>query len=1608
MATSEEIAEAQAEIERRRRVREAQAELDRRRAAQALPLPVPPAEVPVFAPRETEMEASAREGQAALEQEELRLPSPGEVPGARIEEARAELERRRRGAETSVQAGSPAVTEEGSFMFPTFRPSRIRELPAAEAAAATAGTPGSAQEMTDNQLRTAILASAEGPRLTELSKELRAREQGAAQELRAKPTADVFAMARPPAGAPEGVRLYRDPDTGELRPPTAGEELWEALAKQPVMTAAAAKGAAERIAQSEKELQRRAAAGEDVGWFEFAGPAFSGILSTADETGPGTVETELGAALRSGLGTLSTLAAEGYFRGLGYEVDKNGIPKDPDDFGLAVANLRKRAGLPAVVSSLEVAPLTAAVTAAVRQVSPEAGATVERALLSIPQLAIPLPGVATESTEREPTSKDPEGRRRVSGVEVPSLLDDPRGFIEAESRRVARNIASGRTFADEFFDSPETREWYANVYGDEEAAFWAGAVSEIAIPAGPGTLARAAKGAAGAAAKSTLATKAADAFIRADLPGSSVVAAVVPGRASDGRIVRRVAEKVINDLAIDPAVMRQAKAAIRPTSNTFDEVMDDVGPIVDPAYRSPWAGAVSAGEGTEASLRAVREGDLAAPAKRFYTQLVRSVPDDLVLVTDNVAVPRALAGQARKIAIEGRQAATQRTNVEALADLAAIRRALGSAPPQASKYLDQAEKFLRESVARGERFVSTADRRLVDAYSRAASQPVNAALASVGSPIRLRANVTARSVSEIEDALGQGSELARRLTTPTSSGGVAVDNQVLDQVINELANRELLRRLPQQVRYTRDLTDAQVYLRNIGTSLERLVGQGPTARRLRAVAPSVRGVFGAPRVETAASAKIARDLGAAAQATVRQLGKDLAERAGASKSVDEALDQLMFEKVFGNGLSSRPVEEVWLKVLEAIYKSPEKAREVYGKARAASNIGVDAVPTMAAVRAVDRGFSGPGLLVEYEKAMLKVILEEGIRKQLAKTYKDRDLVEAGVDEMLTSATTGAVRTPAEISDRLRGLGFNPADTRTAEVENIFPGTVRTRVYDPITSRLEKVLGESGEEFVQFIETVEPRGRGPLLEMARAAFENVVTGFGRNVETSAKYGYILPNIPYVAGRSLFPVIMSLVTSGLRNTSDALAQVVNRRLAGGPLYTKDGRVFTPAELDELANTSGLGITATDTQRIGSLSDDILYDAFKAMRAAKIGGVTGKLLAGAFDEINPVTKVMGQRIAEAAEVSFRRGVFEARLVEGDTVSQAAEAARRSALDYSEVPGPVRDFVGRFIADAAQNWQLTVELVRLARSNPKAATVFYKSLQAKTREQDPYGVHGDRGLKSMGFVGIDEQDYYVPGFGGAYVPLEVLIASSKAPNEFLATMARSADLEQRDAMATVFEGGTELVRSGIDAALPLLRDLIEASEAAQDDTYRSTDVPRAKVMSDEGAFWAAAVAAHHADPDRSRGHWRAFTTVFQPEFVLPPAEMAAYPGAKDERKQYWKARPEGMPYLVWGQDVETNETVYKAMQPSAEGQFNLQLLRKAPFADLAQKLGWYYASMADTSTKAVTAPLEVRPEGVVPRVGFDKPETVARWFLAPAPTAAEERARQAAALAAGGAEAQ
>jgi hypothetical protein len=206
----------------------------------------------------------------------------------------------------------------------------------------------------------------------------------------------------------------------------------------------------------------------------------SGILTEAGESAGG-VETELGASLRSTLGWLSALAAEGYFRGLGYEVDRNGVPVDPDDLGLAVAQARRTIGIPDVVYPLQFPSKVG--REIVGAVSPEAEAQLTQLLQSVPQLAFPTPGVATESQTRKVTTFDPEGRRRVAKMAVPSPLEDFEGWKQAEVSRIARNVAAGRTMGDEFLDAPAVRDWYATIWGDPDAAYYAGSLAEVFVPA---------------------------------------------------------------------------------------------------------------------------------------------------------------------------------------------------------------------------------------------------------------------------------------------------------------------------------------------------------------------------------------------------------------------------------------------------------------------------------------------------------------------------------------------------------------------------------------------------------------------------------------------------------------------------------------------------------------------------------------------------------------------------------------------------------------------------------------------------------------------------------------------------------------------------------------------------------------------------------------------------------------------------------------------------------------------------------------------------------------------------------------------------------------------
>jgi hypothetical protein len=1581
--------EIQADRDRRRIERDREAR--RKERAKALPLPTEIEPTPEFQPLETERAASARESEEAYKAVAERMKPPDDM-GQTMESERSRLEAERTAGQRSIEPGQErAETEVQSYLLPTFRPTRIR---AVDPAARFAVSPAEAEpfELSDAQLDAAILASGEGTeQLKDLDLERRIRRREREEELRATPMEQVLARRAPAPGGPEGEVMYLDPDTGKLRQPTAFEEVVEAGAKQQIMSESAAKEASKRIKDAQSEFDRRVAKGEDVSWYEVAGPYFSGILSTPDETGAGTVETELGAALRSGLGTISALAAEGYFRGLGYEVDQNGVPKDPDDFGLAVANLRKQAGLPAVV-----APLSA-IGAAARRISPETGGTIERALLSIPQLAIPLPGVATEGTEREPTSKDPEGRRRVSGIEVPSVLEDPRGFFEAETRRIARNVASGRTFGDEFLDSPDTRAWYANVYGDEDAAFWGGSVSDVFMPAGPGTAARLGGAAAGAAAKSATAAKATGTLINVaeELRGAQsflgqaakgvvgtaadVAAAVVPGRASDGRVVRRVAEKVVDSMNVADALKLQAKAAIKPTSQTIDQVANDIKTVI----RGP-------------------------QFEYVYSTLLRNVPDDMVMVTDRVAVPRALASKWKARALQIKQEALLRP-------VADVRSELDTLSVLDPKYRAQLASLYKITDNAKGRVLSLNERTAFDKEwrkfaSKNGLDPEDSTLLTTRRP---------------QDVAPLDPSYANLTWSDIPAFGV-------ERLLNRLVDKELLKAIPSEARLANDLTGAQIAIKDIGTGINKLLGDSMLSRRLRATVGGNK--LGPLRQETVSTAAARQQIAAAAQTSIREDGQAILRLAEKKGDFDDALRSEAKRRLSNLGISA---DEAWIKALEAIYGNPEVAKAVRAGAFAdAANlpgiVGKNAAgaaeftdyPSVKALQAVDRLYARSGrfltnnfstdvfggiLLPNYRKALLKVFLEEGVRKRVAEVAKSADIYRGGVDFIADPRFNAAqAKAAAEaFADDLKLTTRDPAQART-ELKAISPSEYAVRLYDPQASDVERKLAESGEELFTLAEGVEPRVRADLLETASQGYDWAIANLSKNMQNAAKYGYYLPNVPYILGKVFSLPLVMTITSGLSRTGQALDQVVNRMFRGGGLTLPDGRYLSPADLEYEARFHGIGLTDVESTRVGALADDLIRDGQRAAAKAKVSGRALRYTkALGIDLGNPFSRTIGERLAHSMELSFRRAVFESRLVAGDSLAEAAAAARRSVLDYSASPDWVRNLVGRYVADASVQFQMTVELLRYAKDAPGAARVFAKANSARAKNEDPYGIHGDRALKSLGVITAGDKAYYLPSIGRAYAPLEYGIAAARNGNQMLASMARAYQMDgddiERALLGDITEGGLKLARSGINAALPVLSNAINASLDALgvDEKYKSNDVPDAKPMDDTAAFWAAAVLAHHNDLDRKSGDWNMFLRVFQPDFVLPSAEQAAYPNATDLRRRYWKVRPEGMPYLVWGVDTETNETIYAAMEPSEVGKLNMQVLRAVPGAGLAEALGQAQAAVVELHQGA-GEPVEVRPEEAIPRLSREAPEQALGFVLGEAPTVESERRRQAAALAA------
>ena len=1296
-----------------------------------------------------------------------------------------------------------------------------------------------------------------------------------------------------PAVLPSGEilteRVFVEP-SGEERPATAADETAEAFALQTQLGSQSARQMGENIRAQQADIDRRIAAGEEVGTFEVAGPLLSGILTEANETA-GVVETELGAALRSTLGWVSALAAEGYFRGLGYEVDANGVPVDPDDLGFAIAQGRRTLGIPDVYSPGEFVSIPARF--GLGKLDPELESQFRDLVKSVPQVALPLPGVATQSQTRKVTTFDPEGRRVVSVVEVPNPLEDFAGWKEAEQSRIAQNVAAGRTMGDEFLDAPAVRDWYASVWGDPDAAYWAGSLGELFMPAGPGTAAKgAAKGAKlitsskPASEAARLAIKAAEATAAAKPQGraskaaqaaalsianpvADIAAAITPGRASDGRVVRRVAQNVLQSGALDEATATAARQAIKASSDTVDQVLADVTPLL---------------------------GD---NADYFARQFRLNVPDDVVMVTTNVGVPRAHE--------------------------AALRRSLGA---------------FRRQVFTGK--PSDVADKLPDA---------------VGDQLR-----------KFERWQDMPADLRQQATT------LLEDAHAINQA-------------PKVARLARDLTAAQTFVTGQTRGLDLLLKsrrlQTPAARRAKAVLGGSRFL----ESETAAVARARADIRAAAQTEFARIGQRMADKARELGSADDAVDAVFTEEI---ARAPRPIDaqEAWVKVLGAMYGDEQRALQLFDLAttRGLVNQVATQMPTAATVRAVDQAFMKakvPGLFgvrgtsrltswmaPDYQKALLKVALDEGTKKGLAARGRYTEQLGSAIE----AVTAEAGQLPTGLDRFVAAL----TEAKGVAVPRLSRGGVqRQRVYDVLQSHAERVLAENGEEFAEFIEGISPRARASLQSVILEMMDFALGRGRRNVVQNATYGYLVPNVIGFPAAVFKQMLTPLLTVGLKESGNVLDRLIKRRTFGGGLTTQDGVYYTGKQLQELAEQTGLGYSTVSSERVGSLADDLLRDARRAAEGPLEGAVKRQL--------NPLDKSFYTRTAEAIEMSMRQAAFEAALIKGQAPRQAAETARRTFFDYSEVPGPIRESLGQFVATAAGNTKLYTELVQAIMTNPSKARVVLKAKMQQARAQDPYNIHGDKALKSLGLVNAGDGVFFGPETPLFAAP-EVALAMARQGDLLfreLRRVARGAETAG-DLVESVAEGTEVITRRLGDEALGAVYDAFDNFAGAQ--TYQTQGIQGAEPVSDEQMFWAAALYAHHTDQGRRTGAWDQFTDVFEPQTVAPPPNLA-----HPTMPEYWTKAPKGMPHLLWGRD-ERGLPLYKVIELSDTGERNMRIMRElTPDAIESALVG--YTSAFELNPREEATPIAVYPGAALPSTAG---EAAAGALLPRAPVADPQQARR------------
>lgn len=1286
-----------------------------------------------------------------------------------------------------------------------------------------------------------------------------------------------------PSSEPTMKRMYRDPDTNELRPATGADELVEAAARQTIISEAEARAYGDQVKQTQEDLAVRRAAGEDIPWW--TGP-LSKVADVIQEpvAGKGIVETKLGATLRAPFTYLGALASEAYAGTLGYEVDQNGQPLDPADFGLRVKGWREAVGIPEAATASEVLrPLNS--TAIGDYLVPDA--LVDSRLLNV---AHPMPGFRTERENRRAFDFDPEAKRSAANTSydtedpgVPYTAPPETSALTTFATRVGRNVALGRSIGDEYQDAPAVRDAMAIAWESPNAAFWTGSFLDIIMPAGPGKIVGGAfKGAKFLSESTTVArvgakviraaeTGAALRFVESAVPlvktmpktqravqtaadvAADIAAVTTKGAASEARVVKAVALRV---LQIDPVLTDAEKLVVGAALRKAKHIKN-VGAAADIVNDAIY------------SLR--KTEDVANPAydaatarARFVVSLRARLPDDLVAVSETVFVPRGLKNQAMKL--------------------------LSSATKEFLA-LDDAGKIQKlESIG----------------FPQWASDVGNM------KPERLM-NWAAMSPETQRMAVE-----AIRIAAATADDGIGM-----------------------LARSARGVTEMQTYL---GSLFSKPYLDSFIARKAKSL------FGGIQQVESASLFNLRKALSVQGAAYTKLLAKQLEESSRFLGSYEKALS-----KTFAASLNGEAPLTVWTKLMTETYgaRRIEVLVSHLKTLAAKGDFDITRVPTVEEFRAFDKALVTAKLVPrigwpEYEKVFLKVLTEEGVRKAV---------IQAGAEnEALASVAT-----------QFRDLVRNPATM----IEHVFDipgvGPEVMRVYDIGESVTEKLIANQAEELVRILPGMAFRGRGSLATLASDIGNQVFMG-ARNALHGLKYGYVMPNVPYLMGRLMSVPITSLVTTGVENTMRAsgrftknvineVGRSLNLRHAGLGLTTLSGETYHALAIQRLVETVDIGISSVDQARLTSLADDL-------ERSAKIasGGMSKK--ARIWSAVNPAARSFWMRTAEAVENSYRRAMFEGALAAGMPVNEAAELARKSLLDYSSTPDFIQNTIGKYFATAATRYEATVELGNLALQNPGALRAAVKAQSINSRVQDPLGLDGDKTLKSIGIVTVgregDETRYYGPELP-IFAPIEDVLGMLNAA-DYTIGMA----LDTYDAFHKL--GFGEMPFAMLDASSTAAADTLEEMFAEAVDTYEAwenaddgDDNVTVKVgqVSDTKMFWAALLAADLAEKRGMTGAWDTAMSILDPIAVPPPKQYAmTIPGLE----RFWSTQPpEGTPYRVAGV-TDAGVPYFDVWKPSARGMSNLKIIRTLTPAVMERAFG------AGVQLFGAGMTSDVRPDAVLP----------------------------------------